>query len=90
MPSGLRFEWDEANEEKLLRRHGVSAIEAEQCFLNRPSIRRNGNSYLLMGQTDAGRMLLLVFQRKTGNRIRVYSARDLMDDEKAVYRRTKN
>lgn len=89
MPSGLRFEWNEANEEKLLRRHGVSAIEAEECFFNRPSIRRHGKSYLLMGQTDAGRMLLLVFQRKAGNRIRVYSAGDLTDDEKAVYRRTK-
>ncbi len=42
-----------------------------------------------MGETDGGRMLLVVFQRKTGNRIRVYSARDLMDDEKAVFRRTK-
>jgi uncharacterized DUF497 family protein len=89
VPSGLRFEWDEANEEKLLRRHGVSAIEAEQCFLNRPAIRRRGKSYLLMGQTDEGRMLLLVFQRKPENRVRVYSARDLMDDEKAVFRRTK-
>jgi uncharacterized DUF497 family protein len=89
VPSGLRFEWNEANEEKLLRRHGVSAIEAEECFFNRLSVRRHGKSYLLMGQTDGGRMLLLVFERKAGNRIRVYSARDLMDDEKAMFRRTK-
>ncbi len=29
------FEWDDANEQKLLDRHGASAREAEECFASR-------------------------------------------------------
>jgi len=43
------FEWDEHNEEKLLERHDVSAIEVEQCFANPNTRRRHGDDLLLLG-----------------------------------------
>lgn len=51
--SGLRFEWDEYNELKLLDRHNVARDEVEECFYNRHRIKKAGpNSYYLYGQTD--------------------------------------
>lgn len=92
MPKQTRitFEWDEANETRLLERHDVTAAEAEQCFFNRKDERSHGDAYLLMGRTDAGRHLLLVFIKKPGNVMRIYSGRDLDDDEKRIYRRRVN
>lgn len=80
------FDWDEHNEEKLLLRHNVSALEAEQCFANPHTKRRHGDDLLMLGVTDDGRMLFLVYEQKPGGVIRVYSARDMTDKEKRTYR----
>lgn len=81
------FEWDEHNEDKLLDNHNVSALEAEQCFLNRKSMRRAGSDYLLLGKTNGDRMLALVYELKERGLIRVYSAREMTDRERNMYRR---
>jgi uncharacterized DUF497 family protein len=81
------FEWDEHNEEKLLDRHGVSALEAEQCFSNPHTRRRHGDSLLILGITDAGRMLFLVYEQKPKGVVRVYSAREMTEKERRAYRR---
>jgi uncharacterized DUF497 family protein len=81
-----QFEWDEHNEEKLLERHNVSALEAEQCFANPNSRRRHGNDLLLLGVTDGGRMLFLVYEQKPSGVVRVYSAREMTDRERRTYR----
>ena len=81
------FEWNEHNEEKLLDRHGVSAAEAEECFASASSRRRVGDVYLMLGVTDSGRMLLLVYEQKGGGVVRVFSARDMTDSERRTYRR---
>ncbi|MHB1865452.1 MAG: BrnT family toxin [Candidatus Saccharimonadales bacterium] len=80
------FEWDEHNENKLLERHGVSAAEVEQCFGNPHTRRRNGEALLMLGKTDDGRMLFLVYEQKPNGVVRVYSAREMMDGERRVYR----
>ena len=80
------FEWDENNEDRLLERHKVSAAEAEECFANPNSRRRAGDDLVLLGITDGGRMLLLVYQQRTNGVVRVYSARDMNDGERRVYR----
>jgi uncharacterized protein len=86
--SGLpEFEWDEHNEDKLLERHNVSALDAEQCFANRNTRRREGDALLLMGVTDGGRMLFLVYQQKPNGVVRVYSAREMTKKERRTYRR---
>lgn len=81
------FEWDEHNEDKLLRSHNVSAWEAEQCFANAHSKRRHGDALLLLGVTDGGRMLFVVYEQKRGGVVRVYSAREMTDRERRTYRR---
>jgi uncharacterized DUF497 family protein len=81
------FEWDENNEDKLLRNHNVSAAEAEQCFANAHTRRRVGDDMLMLGITNGGRMLLLVYQQKGGGVIRVYSAREQTEKERRMYRR---
>jgi uncharacterized DUF497 family protein len=81
------FEWDEHNEDKLLRNHNVSAWEAEQCFANPHTKRRHGDALLLLGVTDGGRMLFVVYEQKRGGVVRVYSAREMTDPERRTYRR---
>lgn len=81
------FEWDEHNEDKLLERHNVSALEAEQCFANPNTRRREGDALLLMGVTDDGRMLFLVYEQKPKGVVRVYSAREMTEKERRTYRR---
>lgn len=80
------FEWDEHNEEKLLRNHAVSAREAEQCFANPHSKRRHGQALLMLGITDTGRMLFLVYEQRPRGIVRVYSAREMTDRERRTYR----
>ena len=80
------FEWDEHNEDKLLERHRVSAYEAEQCFANPNTKRRAGDALVMMGKTDGDRMLLLVYEQKPNGVIRVYSAREMTEKERRVYR----
>lgn len=83
-----QFEWDEYNEEKLLGRHNVSAAEVEQCFANdHPNPRRKGDDMLMLGVTDGGRMLFLVYEQKPNGMVRVYSAREQSDKERRTFRR---
>lgn len=42
---------------------------------------------LLLGATDSGRMLLLVYQQKPNGVVRVYSAREMNKNERRTYRR---
>lgn len=81
------FEWDEHNEDKLISRHNVSAAEAEQCFANPHTARRQGDDLLMLGVTDTGRMLFLVYEQKLDGVVRVYSAREMTDRERRTYRR---
>jgi uncharacterized DUF497 family protein len=81
------FEWEEENEEKLLRNHNVSALEAEQCFGNPHSKRRHGEDLVMLGVTNGGRMLFLVYEQKSNGVVRIYSAREMIDRELRTYRR---
>jgi uncharacterized DUF497 family protein len=81
------FEWDEYNEDKLLLNHNVSAAEAEQCFANSKTMRRVGEDMLMLGITDGGRMLLLVYEQKPNGVVRIYSAREMTENERRTYRR---
>lgn len=81
------FEWDEANEDKLLERHNVTAREAEECFGNPHSRRRVGGAMLMLGRTEAARLLFIVYEQKAQGRVRVYHARDMTTQERRTYRR---
>ena len=81
------FEWDENNRWKPLR-HGVLPEEAEEVFFNAPHIRRTRSGrYIAYGVTDEGRYLMVVFVVKPHGAVRPVTARDMMDDERVLYRR---
>ena len=80
--------------EKLESRHNVITMEVEEVFVNRPRFRfvakgnRSGEDvYSAMGQTDAGRYLIIFFILKPYHRALVISARDMDRKERREYGR---
>jgi uncharacterized protein len=85
------FEWDEGNSAKYWLRHEVQQAEAEQALLNTPLVvnasHKHGAAeprYVALGQTDAGRLLTVVFTIR-GTKIRVISARAMSKPERTIY-----
>jgi uncharacterized DUF497 family protein len=80
--------------EKLARKHNVTTTEVEEVFANQPYFRfvnkgeRVGeNVYLAMGQTDAGRYLIVYFILKPYHRALIISAKDMSRRERRIYAR---
>ena len=78
--------------EKLARKHDVKTTEVEEVLSNRPNFRfvSKGNRpgedvYSAMGQTDAGRYLIVYFILKPYHRALVVSARDMDRKERRIY-----
>jgi len=87
------FEWDDHNSEKNRVKHGVTPSECEQIFFNRPIIAGDDQRhskvetrFYVLGQTDSGRMLFLVFTVRN-DRIRVISARNMSKKERRIYQK---
>lgn len=85
------FDWDEGNLLKNWEEHRVSAVECEQVFFNRPVVAaedtehsRQEERMFALGQTDAGRLLFVVFTVRR-DLIRVISARDMSKRERKEY-----
>lgn len=80
------FEWDEANTEHIAR-HNVEPEEAEEALRNRPAFRRSHSGRLVaLGQTDAGRFVVVVFELRK-EIARVVTARPASDTERRLYRK---
>jgi uncharacterized DUF497 family protein len=87
------FNWDAGNARKSEQKHGVSMAEAEQVFFNKPllMVEDLGHSHdesriHALGKTDDGRALHITFTlRKSGQLIRVISARDMHRKERSIY-----
>ena len=80
--------------EKLAVRHDIQPIEVEEVLLGRPGFRRiergkvqGEDLYTAMGQTDAGRYLIVYFIRKAGGVALIISARDMDSRERRQYGR---
>jgi uncharacterized DUF497 family protein len=91
LPEPVAFQWDRGNERKNLDKHGVSMSEIEEAFFDpRKKLLADKfhsgaeDRFLLLGQTRAGRLLLVVFTIR-GHRIRAISARDLSRKERRLY-----
>ena len=85
------FDWDEGNLLKNWEKHAVSGSECEQVFFNRPLVaepdaKHSGREqrFYVLGQTDSGRRLYLVFTVRD-HLIRVISSRELSRKERRVY-----
>ena len=89
--SGIQgFEWNEGNREKNEKKHGVTSIECEEVFFNKPlviarSLYSEGEErYVALGKTHGGRLLFLVFAIRN-QRIRIISARPMSRKERKTY-----
>jgi uncharacterized DUF497 family protein len=85
------FQWDAGNAAKNWSKHEVSQAECEQAFFSVPLVlaadpEHSGFEarYFALGQTDTGRLLLIVFTLR-GLLIRVISARPMSRREREVY-----
>jgi uncharacterized DUF497 family protein len=86
------FDWDDEN---LLHatKHGVSANEAEQCFENEylviakpKSVKIHGEQrYYLLGRTNGGFPVFLVFKKLSKDKVRIISARRMTKAEEEKY-----
>jgi hypothetical protein len=82
-----RFEWDDGNTEHISR-HSVTPYEAEEVFADDAAIflRSRSGRYVALGQTEAGRYLTVVYERKSGGVIRVVTAFDMDEKNRRRYR----
>lgn len=86
------FDWDNGNARKN-DKHGVSMAESEQVFFNTPVLLLEDAVHSLseprfhaLGRSDAERMLHITFTlRRSGQLIRVISARDMSKKERVIY-----
>jgi uncharacterized DUF497 family protein len=88
------FIWLEEIVEKLEVKHQVVPEEVEQVFSNQPRIKRMNKGhfrgedvYRALGQTDAGRYLVIFFIHKLTYEALILSARDMDDKERKSYAR---
>jgi uncharacterized DUF497 family protein len=87
------FEWDAGNEHKSADKHGVSKLEAEQVFFNKPLIvivdikhSAGEKRFHGLGRSNAGRMLQLTFTlHQQDTRLQVISVRQMNRKERAIY-----
>lgn len=80
--------------EKLADKHNVQTSEVEEVFIGLPSFRRiqrgkikGEDLYVALGQTEAGRYLIIYFIRKFGDVALIISARDMDNKERKQYGR---
>ena len=88
------FDWDHGNARKN-EKHEVSTAESEQVFFNAPlllladakhSHSGSESRFHALGKTDEGRLLHIAFTlRKSNEKIRVISARDMHRKERKIY-----
>ena len=89
------FDWDEGNIDKNELKHGVTCLECEQIFFNKPLLflkdtihSISEERYYAYGKTDSGRFLTIVFTIRK-DKIRVISARDMSKKERNYYEKSK-
>ena len=88
--------WLQQFVEKLGTKHGVKKTEVEEVLTNRPHFRfvskgdwPGEDVYSAMGQTDAGRYLIVLFIKKPNRRALIISARNMDKTERRNYGRQK-
>ena len=86
------FIWLESILDKLWEKHQVELEEVESIFRSGPhyrfverGFRQNEDVYAAMGQTEAGRYLIVFFILKRDFRALIVSARDMRKSERKRY-----
>ena len=86
------FIWLENVVEKIEPKHNVLPEEVEEVFVGKPKIKkmnkghfRGEDVYRALGQTEAGRYLVVFFIHKLTNEALILSARDMDKKERRNY-----
>ena len=69
-PSDFEYDYEADH----LSSHSVTLEEAAECFYNAHAIRRNKrfpDRWQLVGRSDSGRRLIIIFQLKTESVVRI-------------------
>lgn len=84
--------WFDEIIEKLEWKHNVQPREVIEVFVNKPEFRfvekghrSSENVYAAMGQTDAGRCIIIFFIYKKNKHALILSARNMTDTERRKY-----
>jgi len=86
----IAFEWDKGNIDKNVIKHNITNKESEEVFFTDTKIfyeakhSINEKRYLLLGKTNAGRALSVVFTMRE-NKVRIISVRDMNKKERIHY-----
>ncbi len=82
------LEIDPPIEDKLESKHSVTIEEVEEvCASAYKPLRLREGLYALLGQSEAGRYLVVVLAPKGGGVWKIVTARDMKTDERRRYRR---
>jgi uncharacterized protein len=88
----MKFEWDEHKNKSNIHKHGVDFRDAAYVFsdpfaLNLPDIEHSEDEerWLLLGKNLNENLLLVVHTFRTGDAIRIISARKATATEKKTY-----
>ncbi len=91
----LRFQWNQGNLDKNLKKHQITNEEAEEAFFGLPLLivpdQKHSSReprYLLLGKTNSQKLLTIIFTIRL-HQIRIISARPMSKKEKALYVKNK-
>ena len=84
------FEWNEGNVLHLELKHGVTPQEAEEIFAISPLFKKTRKGhYAVFGRTKSGRLLVVIFEKKSNRLARIITAWDMKRAEKRYYNQQK-
>ncbi len=81
--------WIREIAEKVQRKHGLQPEKVEEaCFGPLTHIHKaQGGRYALLGRTDAGRRVIVFFEKIGRGRALIITARDMTESERDLYER---
>ena len=87
----ISFEWDDSNQHKSWKKHGIARQEAEQVFMCSPLLVYDDEKhsdvesrYYVLGKTQENKKLFVVFTIRN-NKLRIVSARIMSRVERKIY-----
>lgn len=84
------FEWDEGNVLHLALGHGIEPEEAEEVFAVAPVLRKTKQGHVAaLGPTRGGRLLVVVFERKSRGAVRIITGWDMTIAQKRWWKRNR-
>jgi hypothetical protein len=93
----LAFEWDPKKEASNIAKHGVSSSEAQTAFTDEfarlipdPDHSADEDRFILLGTSISSRLLIVCHCIRSGDTIRIISARKAQKQERTSYEGFRN